>query len=208
MEQEEDGRIQDSSTQSAEFGGVKRKHERDESEFPERDELSPELLQKLNRLLNGLRSFIILTGIAYIVGIVIICGDFLSELAPVYVGYILLVLPLVFWNDIFLPLKGIIGDWEPLRELVRYLRQNFIMMVLHPSQFWFGGGLMAFSVISTGSSIQEDIWELKDTVLRILCLRSQSRTNDSQHGDSGEDCRLTLLEENSLDTDSLASCGE
>ena len=169
------------------------------------DELTPELRKNLDEVLEGLHNAVIHMCLSYFLGIVMVCFDMMDTLAPIYCGHMLVNFFYAF-QVIRPPLKSLLVAWEPLRETTRCLRQNMVMMVLHPIQFWFGSSSwrMTFSWHSTTSGngsiiipMLEDLCQLKDTLLRFLFCQPP-QPEEYEIGENIEDSCRCLVDEESL----------
>jgi hypothetical protein len=168
------------------------------------DELTPELRKNLDEVLEGLHNAVIHMCLSYFLGIVMVCFDMMDKLAPIYCGHMFVYFFYAF-QVIRPPLKSLIVAWEPLRETTRCLRQNMVMMVLHPIQFWFGSSScwMTFSWHSTSgnSSIMiamlEDLCQLKDTLLRFLFCQPPQSVEYEISENIEDSCRCLVDEESS-----------
>jgi hypothetical protein len=182
------------------------------------EELTPELRKNLDEVLEGLHNVVIHLCLSYFLGIVMVCFDMMDKLAPIYCGYMFVIFFYAF-QVIRPPLKSLIVAWEPLRETIRCLRQNMVMMVLHPIQFWFGSSScwMTFSWHSTSGNgsiiipMLEDLCQLKDTLLRFLFCQPPQPV-EYEIGENSEDsCRCLVDEESSqqpvvvLESDSMGN---
>jgi hypothetical protein len=180
------------------------------------DELTPELRKNLDEVLEGLHNAVIHMCLSYFLGIVMLCFDMMDKLAPIYCGHMFVNFFYSF-QVIRPPLKSLQVAWEPLRETTRCLRQNMVMMVLHPIQFWFGSSswMTFFSWHSTSGNgsimipMLEDLCQLKDTLLRFLFCQPPQPV-EYEIGENIEDSCRCLVDESTksvvvLETDSMGN---
>jgi len=170
----------------------KRMEEGDMPRSERTKEISFDLLSKIDSLLHEFHGFVTHLGVAYVVGMGIMAFGLSSELAVLYTVYVLLVLPIIFVSVIQAPFRTLIGDWEPLRDVVRYLRQNFLLSG--------GGGWRILFSRDLAANIQDDLLELRDTILGG-CSPRQSTLD--MNGEVEDESRCSLLEaDSSLGTNS------
>jgi hypothetical protein len=188
-------------SQSAEGGEIQR-FKTSELDTTSTVELPAELLQKVDRVIRGLQKLLIHLGISYLLGVLMICyADILVEFASLYVVLVLASVVFPVCHEIRPPLRELIQEWEPLREVVRYFRQNIYWMVLHPIRFCLGGWPTLSENSINYASVLDDLKDVTDTIQRFLFCQPKQSDSSENCTDVEEGQCIPLFSEASAETE-------